>query len=356
MTLFGYSLSNLLTYEILGNTVQVLLTAIGWFIIFLIAFKILRTVVFNRLTYLAKKTKSKFDDKIAEIIQKISPLFFCFLAAYLALNTSPILNEKAEKIFDAIFLIIIVYEIIKAAQEIIAYGLKKWNESDKKPLTETTLHGVSMVIKIVLWITGILVVLSNLGFNISALAASLGIGGIAIALAAQNILGDLFSSFSIYFDRPFQIGDFIVVGTDKGTVKKIGLKTTRIQTLHGEELVISNNELTGARVQNYKKMKRRRITFEFGVTYDTKTEKMKKIPGIVKDIIEEQKLAEYDRVHFFSFGDFALIFSVVYYMNSSNYNDYMDAQQTINFAIKEQFEKEGIEMAFPTQTVYVKNT
>jgi len=181
----------------------------------------------------------------------------------------------------------------------------------------------------------------------------LGIGGLAIAFALQNILEDMFSSFSIYFDRPFQIDDFIVIGDDMGIVKKIGIKSTRIQTLQGEELIISNKELTGKRIRNFKKMEKRRIVFKFGVVYETSTEKLKKIPGIIKDIMDRAELAEIDRVHFKEFGDFSLNFEVIYYIKSREYIDYMNTQQEMNFAIKERFEQEGIEMAYPTQTLYV---
>lgn len=218
---------------------------------------------------------------------------------------------------------------------------------------ETAIFGIKLIAKILLWAIAILMVLSNWGVNISALAASMGIGGIAIALAAQNILSDLFSSFSIYLDKPFEIGDYIVIGADRGTVQKIGLKTTRIQTLQGEELVVSNQELTTTRVQNFKKMTERRINFSVGVTYDTPTEKLKKIPEILEKIISSESKARFDRVHFASFDDWALRFDAVYYVLSQDYAEYMDMQQVMNFSIKEAFESESIEMAFPTQTIHV---
>ena len=165
-----------------------------------------------------------------------------------------------------------------------------------------------------------------------------------------------FSAFSIYFDRPFEIGDFIIVGEYAGTVKKIGMKSTRVQLLQGEELVLSNSELTKTNIRNFKKMKKRRINFSFGVTYDTPLKKLKKIPDIIKDIINPEKIDfvdRLDRVHFKEFGDFSLKFDIVYYVKSDDYAKYMDTQQEINYAIKEVFEKEGIEMAFPTQTIFL---
>jgi small-conductance mechanosensitive channel len=184
----------------------------------------------------------------------------------------------------------------------------------------------------------------------------MGVAGIAIAFALQNVLSDAFSAFSIYFDKPFEIGDYIVVGEYSGTVKKIGMKSTRVQLLQGEELVLANSVLTTTNVRNYKKMKKRRINFSFGVTYDTPTKKLKKIPDIIKDIINPEKLKyvyKLDRAHFTEFGDYSLKFDVVFYMDNKDYAIYRDTQQAINFAIREAFEKEGIEMAFPTQTIFL---
>jgi small-conductance mechanosensitive channel len=201
-----------------------------------------------------------------------------------------------------------------------------------------------------------LLILSNIGVNITSLIAGLGIGGLAIAFALQRILEDFFSSFSIYFDKPFEEGDFIIVGSDMGVVKHIGLKTTRLQTLQGQELVISNKELTDSRVNNYKKMKKRRIVFTFGVEYSTPVAKMKKINKIVEAIFKKIEGADLDRVHFKEFGDFSLNYEIVYYVKTGDYLEYMNIQQEINLTLKQQFEKENIEFAFPSQTIYMKKS
>ena len=202
--------------------------------------------------------------------------------------------------------------------------------------------------------TGVGVFVGGAGVGLRVgVAVGMGVAGIAIAFALQNVLSDVFSAFSIYFDRPFEIGDFIIVGEYAGIVTKIGMKSTRVKLLQGEELVLSNRELTSASVRNFKKMKKRRIMFHFGVTYDIPLKKLKKIPEMVKKIIDGVELADADRVHFREYGDFSLNFEVVYYMKIGDYVRYMDTQQEINFAIKEAFEKEGIEMAFPTQTIFL---
>jgi len=354
MEYLNRSLSLFLNQNIIDTiTVQQLLQFLGTFLILFIIFRIFRKVLLKRFEKLAKRTKSDFDDKIVEVVEDISSLFYWYAAFYITTKTSPIIEMPYTKFLDGAFLIIVTYEIIKIIQTLVDYGLTKWNASRRKALDTTSLHVIYMIIRILLWVIGALMVLSNLGFDISALMVGGGIGGIAVALAAQNILGDLFSSFSIYIDRPFQIGDFIVIGNDKGTVKKIGLKTTRLQTLQGEELVISNKELTAARVQNFKKMKKRRASFDIGVTYETPLKKLKKIPEIIEKIINKQDLTECDRVHFKTFGDFSLIYSIVLHIDSSDYAEYANYQQTINFEILEAFEKEGIDMAYPTQTVFI---
>lgn len=186
--------------------------------------------------------------------------------------------------------------------------------------------------------------------------AGLGIGGVAVALAAQAILGDLFSYFAILFDRPFEVGDFIILGDFLGTIEHIGIKTTRVRSLGGEQLVFSNTDLTSSRVRNYKRMGQRRVVFKLGVTYQTTLTQLETIPGMIEKIVKNVKNTTFDRAHFLSYGDFSLIFEVVYYVMSRDYNKYMDIQQEINFAVKKEFEAGNIEFAYPTQTVYLTKT
>jgi small-conductance mechanosensitive channel len=209
--------------------------------------------------------------------------------------------------------------------------------------------------KVVVWIFGLLLILSNLGVNVTSLVAGLGIGGIAVALAAQSMLGDIFSSIIIYFDKPFEAGDFIILedGTTMGVVRKIGFKTTRINAIGGEEVVVSNSSLTSQKIHNYKKMEKRRVSINFGVIYSTSQEKMKRIPEIVKKIVDGISEIDFDRVHFKKFADSALIFELIYFVDTDDYYAYMDHNQQLHLQIKEQFEKENIEMAFPTQTIHL---
>jgi small-conductance mechanosensitive channel len=208
----------------------------------------------------------------------------------------------------------------------------------------------------IVYLIAFFVFLAIAGIDLTGLAIGGAATAIVIGFALQSVLSDAFSAFSIYFDKPFEIGDFIVVGEYSGTVTKIGMKSTRVQLLQGEELVLANSELTKTSVRNFKKMKRRRISFSFGVTYDTTSKKLKKIPEIIKKIMDPEKLDhlyKLDRIHFTEFGDFSLNFEVVYFLKTQDYVKYRDTQQAINYAIKEAFEKEGIEMAFPTQTIHL---
>ena len=215
------------------------------------------------------------------------------------------------------------------------------------------LENMAWLARLMIWAATLLFVFDNLGINITAFVASLGIGGVAIALAAQSVLGDAFSSFAIFMDKPFQVGDFIIVGDLLGTVENVGFKTTRIRSLGGEQLIFSNSDLTSSRIKNYKRMRERRIVFSVGVVYQTPVEKVKAISPMIKRVIDEHQNARFDRAHFKSFGDFALIYEVVFYVLRPDYNTYMDVQQSINFRLMEEFQKAELEFAYPTQQLYV---
>jgi small-conductance mechanosensitive channel len=225
---------------------------------------------------------------------------------------------------------------------------------DDDAATATSLAALGFVAKVVIWTIIVLLLLDNLGVNVSTLIATLGVGGIAVALAVQNILADLFASLSIIVDRPFVIGDFIIVGDQVGTVEKIGLKTTRVRSLTGEQIIFSNSDLLSSRVRNYRHMYERRIAFTIGVTYQTPAETVALIPSLIEDIISSQSNVRFDRSHFKSFGDFALNFEIVYYVLVSDYAAYMDAQQAINLGIMRAFAERKIEFAYPTQTLFVQ--
>lgn len=218
----------------------------------------------------------------------------------------------------------------------------------------TALSAIGFLAKVGVWSVVLLLSLDNLGVRVSALLAGLGVGGIAVALAVQNILGDLFASVSILLDRPFEIGDFIIVGDLMGTVEHIGIKTTRVRSLSGEQIVFSNGDLLGSRIRNFKRMFERRVLFTLGVTYRTPSDALEAIPRMLKEIVTAQGKVRFDRAHFARFGDSALLFEVVHYVLSPDYNLFMDIQQAVNLAVFKKFKEAGVEFAYPTQTVFLE--
>lgn len=344
-----------LQIEILNNTISGWITALAISIGVFILLIFLKKVILKNLKIISKKTKTKLDDIAIKALEDVHWSFFLIISLYIAitfLNT----NDIIEKIIYYILLISFTYYTIKGLQDFVEYAteiiIKKKMKGDDNNIAIVQL--ISKIIKISLWVGAVLLILSNLGYNINSLVAGLGIGGIAVALALQNILGDIFSSFSIFFDKPFRVGDFITIGSHKGTVKKIGLKTTRIYGLEGEELIISNNELTKAKLQNYGVMEQRRISFSINIDQETTADKLKKIPDYLTKIIEAEKNTEVDRIHFSQINENHFVFSIVYYVGSKEYKDYLDIQQNVNLEIVEKFAKEGIKFSHPTQTVYVK--
>ena len=336
-----------------GNTIEAYLVALGIFIGGMILVKIAEKIVLYRLKKWAEKTETTLDDFLIKRVEKsIVPLLY-FGVFYVAI-TSLTLTDKARNIIEIASLVVLTFFIVRFISSIIMFGLtyfiKKQERGEEKA---KQLRGMTVLINIFIWAIGLVFLMGNLGFDISAVIAGLGIGGIAIALAAQAILGDLFSYFVIFFDRPFEVGDFITVQDKVGTVEYTGIKTTRLRALTGEQLVFSNTDLTNSRIHNFKKMQERRILFRLGVIYQTSAAQLKEIPNIVREIIEKHNDVRFDRGHFASYGDFSLNFEFVYFVIGSEYVKYMDTQQSINLEIYDEFEKRGIEFAYPTQTLFV---
>ena len=223
-----------------------------------------------------------------------------------------------------------------------------------EPQGATALGLIAFAARVAAWSFLLLLALDQLGFDITALVAGLGIGGVAVALAMQNILGDLFASLSIILDKPFVVGDFIVVDDLRGTVERIGIKTTRLRSLDGELLVFSNADLLKSRVRNFQRMMERRVLFTVGVTYQTPPEQLRRIPQWLREAVEAQPRTRFDRAHFKEYGDSALVFEIVYYILDRDYNLFMDVQQAVNLSIFERFAREGVEFAYPTHMVHLK--
>ena len=346
-------LMNYLQREYFGNTLQNYLWCLFLFLAGVVVLILLEKLVIRRLRKITEKSETKIDDAIFRIAEKtIVPLLYlgAFYLAVKYLTLTPVID----KLVHSFVIIILAVQFTRLILGVVIYFLEEaWLKEEGKVSGRKISKGIVTLTKIGVWGIAIIFILDNLGYNVSAVVAGLGISGIAVALAAQTILGDLFNYFVILFDRPFKSGDFIIVGDFLGVVEHIGIKTTRIKSLWGEEVVFSNSDLTGSRVKNYKKMERRRVMFKLGVIYQTTLEQIKKIPKIIRGLIEKVDDTIFDRAHFQGYGDFSLDIEVVYYVMGNDYNKYMDIQQQINFAIKEAFEKEGIEFAYPTQQLYM---
>lgn len=309
--------------------------------------------IINRLEYFSKKTTTDIDDAAVGILNTINPVVLGAASLAFSLRFAEV-PQIAVTVVSGIFMAALVYQVSVGVARVLTIVIVKSGGNPDDPGRKAAASFLAGSVKVVIWLLGALWVLSNFGVNVTSLIAGLGIGGVAIAFALQKILSDLFSSFAIYLDKPFEVGDFIVVGNNSGTVEKIGIKTTRMRALQGEELVISNAELTTSRVQNFKKMHERRVQFRFGVLYETPHKLLKEIPDMIKKIVEAHDDVRLDRVHLAAYSDSAVTFELVYFVLSGDYVKHMDINEDILFSVKEAFDKKGISFAYPTQTLYVK--
>jgi small-conductance mechanosensitive channel len=333
------------------NSVKDYLISLVFMLVGFLLLRLFKNFLLHRLKVAVSKTESNIDDIALQVIEKFGIPIVRVLLIYWALELLT-LHSKVDKWLDIAYGVVTLYFIISFLLTLIRKVLEA--QVMKQENGETKLRqigGIMVVVNITFWAIGLLLFLSNLGYNVTTILTGLGIGGIAIALAAQNILGDLFNYFVIFFDRPFEVGDFITVDDKKGTVEYIGIKTTRLRSLSGEQIIISNSNLTSSRIHNYKRLETRRVLFTIGVVYGTPLEKLKRIPEMIKAIIEKHEFTTFDRVHFISYGDFSLNYEVVFFVDNPHYHIYMDILQQINFDIYEQFAAEQIDFAFPTQTL-----
>lgn len=340
-------------YELWGNSARAYLEAVLWLVGTIIFLKIFERIIVRKLRRLAKKTRTDIDDVIIETIDNVGLQFYFVIALYLAIRSISFPGHIMV-IINAMFLIVLMYEIIKIIQRLFSFSLKSYERNQDaagEPVNPSLIAVSKLMVTIAVWSVGLLLVLSNLGVNVTSLVASLGIGGIAIALAVQNILGDLFSSFTLFVDKPFQVGDFIVIGNDSGTVEKIGLKSSRMRTLRGEELVVSNKELTSIRIQNLKTLKRRRVAFDIVVLSNTPGKKLEELPGAIEEIISQISGLHFDRCHLSHLTENGISFEVVYHIETDEYQAHMDTKQEMYLALLAYLRKEKIGLAYQTITL-----
>lgn len=349
-------LTSIIEYTIFQNSLLDYLKFLGAFLIGILFVRLFKKILLAKVYKWAKNGSNEFISYLITCCeQKLLPIVY-YGVFYLSMQGLAI-SSLLLKIINSIGLGVLVFFGVRFFLSLVNYGLENYlinkeTDSSKKHVFRI----ISVFIRFLAWTVALIILLDNLGIKISALVAGLGIGGIAVALAAQVFLSDLFSYFTIYFDRPFEVGDYIVIDDFSGTVENIGIKTTRLLSLSGEQLVFSNADLTSSRLRNYKRMVNRRINFEIAVSYQTTYHQLKEIPELIAGIIKSIPETRFDRSHFKSFGEYNLRFETVYYVTTSNYSTYMDIQQEINLRIKEEFEKRGINFTYPSQNVFLKTS
>lgn len=338
----------------LGNTLGEWLAAAMVLVAVTLLLYLVRGLLARRLARWARSTTTPLDDFLAEAVARTRGFFMLALGLYAALHVVELPARLLPVLNGGVAIAVLLQAGLWGNRAIVRgleHALRRPHATDAAG--SYTLRIGGFVARVVLWSVLVLMILDNLGFDITTLVASLGIGGVAVALAVQNILGDVFASLSIALDKPFEIGDFVIVDDFLGTVERVGIKTTRLRSLSGEQIVIANADLLNSRIRNYKRMNERRVLFRFGVVYQTPLEKLRTIPETVRTIIATTPQTRFDRAHFKEYGDSALVFEVVYHVLDRDYNLYMDIQQDINLRIFEQFRAAGIDFAYPTRTVHV---
>ncbi|MCM2341360.1 mechanosensitive ion channel family protein [Rhodoferax sp.] len=322
---------------------------------FMLLLFMLRWLVLCHLERVAKNTETVIDDFLIDVLSATRILLATAVGLYLGahfLNLPTVLEKWVDRIFLTGMIVQVGFWSSRGLMFWLRHHFSQGEKADEGARS-MSLSLLSFLGRVVIWVLVLLMIMDNLGINVTALVASLGIGGIAIALAVQNILGDLFASLSIAIDKPFVIGDFIILGEEMGTVEHVGLKTTRIRSLGGEQIILSNNDLLKSRIRNYKRMQERRIVFAIGVTYDTPADQLEAIPKLIEQAVKAQTHARFDRSHFKGLGAFSLDFETVFYVLLPDYGVYMDVQQAINLQLVRNFAEHGIAFAFPTQTLHL---
>jgi small-conductance mechanosensitive channel len=315
---------------------------------------LLRQLVVSRLSKLAERTGTGVDDFVVDLARRSRPVLLAIVSLYLG-SLYLDLPEGQARMAEAVAAVALYLQLALWASVVIDFWLARQRRRLEHDATSLALGGVlRFVSKLILWSVLLLMALDNLGVDVTALIAGLGVGGIAVALALQNVLGDLLASLSIVLDKPFEIGHAITVDDMTGTVENIGLKTTRLRGVGGEQIVLANGELLKSRIRNWARLAERRVVLAFAVPYDTPAAAVERIPGIVRGLVEGQDLVRFDRAHFRGFGPSSLDFEAVYWILSPDYVTFMDRQQAVNLGLLRAFESEGISFAFPRPTVVLE--
>jgi small-conductance mechanosensitive channel len=337
-------------FSFLNNGVEDWALALGVALGSAVAMVFLRAFVLRRMEALSRRTETRLDDFVTAMLSKTYLLFILVFAVYFG-GTFLELTARQDKFVTRIAIASLLLQAAIWGDTGLRAGRDRFSSGPVDGARRASSSVLCFISRLLLWVVVTLMILDNFGINITTLVASLGIGGVAVALATQNILGDLFASLSIMLDKPFEVGDFIIVGDVLGSVEHIGLKTTRVRGLGGEQVVFSNGELLKSRIHNHKRMQTRRVAFVLRVAYGTPEDQLCRIPQIIREIVSNQQNVDFERAHFFSWGQWSLDFEVVYHFRSPDYILHMDAQQAIFLEIYRRFQKEGIEFAHPLSIV-----
>jgi len=347
---------NIMDQIILGLSITDWATMVGVWAVASVVLTVVKNVLISRFSRLAERSENQIDDIFADVLRSTRKFFIFIVSAYIAIEvvtgSSPVVVVIRKFAFLGVLLQVGFWG------NAMIDALARWyltKEGDSAATQVTAIKAFGLVGRLIIWSIALLFSLDNFGVDVTALIAGLGIGGLAFALAIRPLLEDIFAYFSIVVDRPFVNGDYVVAGDFSGTVEHVGIKTTRFTSISGEEIVFPNSDLLSSRIRNYKKMKERRADFSVGVTYDTPPDKLSRLSGQIQQIVENEEQARFDRGHLAEFGDSAIIFKFVFYMKVPAYAAYMDSQERINLAMIDLFNREGLEFAFPTQTLHVES-
>jgi len=325
---------------------------------------LVRRLLVGRLTKVVERARvahgsdgaehTRLNDFLLEPIKSLRPFFLLVLSLYIGARVSP-LHEGVHQAIDTAMVLAALIQLGLLAQNLVGTVTARWLAQRDEVGSATLAAGLRFAARVVIWAAILLMVLSNLGVEISALIAGLGVGGVAAALAVQNILGDLFASLALYFDRPFDIGDTIKVNDDVGTVLKIGMRSTRVKSVNGEEIIFPNADLMQSRIHNYRRMAERRVLLQVGVLYGTTADEIAAAATLLKEAIESVGSGvRFDRAHFKGFGASSLDFEAVYWIQGPDYTVFMEHQQSVNLEVMRRFEKAGLDFAFPTRTLHIE--
>jgi small-conductance mechanosensitive channel len=342
--------SRILDYHVFGNPVREYAECLAGILVGFLIVNVFKRFIINRLRKWSASTATSWDDLLVATLEDNAIPALYVLILYLGLRDLTMKSYLGTALRTGTTIAITVLAI-RVAMAVVNHGIKNYwvSHGQSTATAEKNLNGIITMAKIVVWILGFILLLDNLGIKVSAFVAGLGITGIAVALAAQTILGDLFSYFVIFFDQPFEVGHAIKVGDFSGEVEHIGIKTTRLRSIDGEQIIVSNKFLTDSRVQNFRRMFRRRAVFAFEVDYATATEALRGIPDTVKALLKGFPEVTLDRVHFKDFAAYGLRFEAVYFVETPDYGRYMDIQQEVNLGIHERFAASGIGFAVPVR-------